>query len=366
MKPNVPFVYPNTQTFGDFDVYWENLAWNQYDKWQQNQVSTTALWARWALFAAGMWEDRDLTMWDYSLALRCSRFGTPVAGRGVLRYRTHANSVSSQLMERTQEGSIPHRQYIRRNCSTLGIGCLVGGRLPGLFSKWLEKIAHSVRYATRDCNPERISYGQKPKLFLLLHNKAHAHVQAFMKEASRYSDTFSSVEFAFIDKDMTHNSELERRDNVSSLLAESCATIESTLNTDIVWLIEDDIIVPVQACSELVRELTRGSCPPHAVSGCYYNRHIPNQLLGGWIKDRKHYEPTCHFREREKVDFIGTGCMMYWSGRLGSPTSWKSRTTKHESGATAHDWAWSEAVDGTIVIVGTVDCEHMIDEEHAV
>lgn len=416
LQPGTPFIYPNTHPVGETlemvqagvapGTFWKNRPWSQYDMWVQNQVSTTAMWSRSAFLAAGMWDGNVPTMWDYDLAIKCSRYGLPLAGRAVLDYRIHDNSVSAQLNERSPESAVPYQLMIRRRNSSLGIGCLCSGRCPELFPLWLDKLALSVKYHNRSAHTHNGVY-PKPKLFLLLHNEAQQFLRQWTALTHRYSDTFHSVEFGFITSTiselldlqrkpnpkpsteinirhpylsrvagspgpgayspMTSEAELEksRRVAVSSLMARGCQTIQDQLKTDLVWLVEDDIVVPMQACETLFNYVTSGRVPPIGVSGRYYSRHpgCINQI-GGWIKDGKHEEPIPAFRTADPVDFVGTGCLMFWPSRPSSPRGWKPFTTINEPGATAHDWAWSEDViskGGELLALGCVDCHHHID-----
>lgn len=368
-NPNAPFYYSNTQAFGDSNTLWRITPWSLYDKWYQNQVSTSAMWSRSAFMAAGMWHDLP-TMWDYDLALRCSKLGTPVPSPSVLNYRIHSASMSAVMGEREVDKAIPHKERIRRKNATMGIGCLYSGRLPGLFHTWIGNLATSVRQCTL-----RV----KPRLLLLLDKPAQTLLPVIEKDALFFADDFSSIEFKFYHPARTTDpspqkvniphlpknvdasllAELNRRHNVCTMLAHACSTIQHELSTDIVWLVEDDIVVPAGACSILHDHLTSGHVPPMGVSGAYRNRHISSQYVGGWIQNEKHIEPSDDFAPVVPVDFVGTGCLMYWRDRLYSPKIWRPYSTLES--AAAHDWAWSEDVKskgGELLMCGSVPCRH--------
>lgn len=352
--PAAPFHYPNTKCFGASDQLWKNVPWQGYDIWQHNQVSTTSMWRRDVVNAVGGWHELP-TMWDYDLAIRCSRYGTPQASKATLDYRIHGDSQSVQLDERQAAVAIQYKELIRRKNATLGIGCLYSGRLPGLFPKWISKVACSVRYwqSRLPSHPSWSLPPRKAKLHILLHSPAVLD----RRECDRYSDTLD-ITFGFIDDVIDRRTEFARRNSVCRLLANACQKMQDQLNTDITWFVEDDIIVPLGGCHELFTTLTQHNDPVIGVSGTYYNRHIEGQLLGGWIQHGRHCEPSTHFRPVDKVDFVGTGCLMYWSKRPGTPKRWRPLTTINEPGATAHDWAWSEEVKGNLVVLGTVVCDH--------
>lgn len=350
--PSVPFVYPNTRAFGAMECLWKNLEWDSYDRWARNQVSTTALWNRTAFMAAGMWQSDIPTMWDYDLALRCSRFGKPVAGKATLDYRIHNASVSSQLGERLEHNCIQYAEMIRRKNATIGIGSLVSGRLPGLFRKWMDALACSVRYALASG-----SLRHKPILHLLLHNNAQQFTAHYLSISSQYSDTFTSIELSYIDKPSPQNApESDRRQFVCRLLADASNRMQASLPTDICWFVEDDVVVPIKAAHVLFKHMTASLVPPIGVSGSYMNRHGTGTFLGGWIRYGLHHEPSVSFGPEDIVDFVGSGCLMYWKDRPGTPKTWKP-ISKIEN-ATAHDWAWSEEVKGDLKIIGSIICDH--------
>lgn len=394
IDPGVVFIYPNTKPFGSSNeemmlagvppgTFWENLDWSKYDMWQQNQVSTTSMWNRQAFMAAGMWDETMKSMWDYGLAIECSKYGKAKAGRAVLNYRIHGDSVSSQLNERHRQEALPLQEETRRKYATLGIGSLTAARCPKLFPLWLDKLAQSVGYFNRTVG-HNLGRKLKPQLLILLHNdQAQNHLPEWTTLVRQYSDTFHSVEFQFIttdpipplhDKikacdwsDPTLNKlEEVRRISTSTLLASACQRIQDQLRTDLVWLLEDDIIVPVKCCEQLFLLATSGCVPAVGVSGRYYNRHsVTGAQLGGWIKDGKHVEPHVSFQPVDQVDFVGTGCLMYYPWRPFSPKLWRPLTKYNEPGATAHDWAWSEDVKklgGHLLALGSVDCHHYINE----
>lgn len=355
MTPNTPFVYSATRAFGTLiNHLWQATPWETYDLWRHNQVHTSALWARWAFEAAGEWQDDVPTMWDYDLAIRCSRFGTPVRSTTSISYRTHADSISVALNERDGTACIPFKEIIRRKNAKLGIGCLVSGRLPGLFPKWMDAVACSVRWAMR--------YGvlkHKPRLQLFLHGAATQRLQEIQETASRYLDTLESAVVTEFEHRYPQSPESERRNGSATLLAKASAAMQSQSGADVFWVVEDDILVPLRACAWLFQEITAGSCPPHGVSGVYRNRHIADRCIGGWYRAGKYEEPRTFEVDRiQAVDFTGTGCLMYWTGRPETPKQWRSHTA---DGQAAHDFCWGDDLrmaGGRLLMHGGIRCGH--------
>jgi hypothetical protein len=140
---------------------------------------------------------------------------------------------------------------------------------------------------------------------------------------------------------------------------------------DAVWIVEDDIIVPLTGCSLLWDTLTSGMTCPAAVSGVYRNRHNPKLLVGGTTSD---LNGNGTFREFESVpnerlvnvDIVGCGCLMTWLNRPMIPLNWPS----HVAGKTpAHDWAYSLEVrrnGGEIFLNTMVRCGHAVNADDVI
>jgi glycosyltransferase involved in cell wall biosynthesis len=355
MGPGTPFVYSATHAFGSLiNHFWPVTPWAAYDLWRHNQVNTSALWARWAFVAAGEWQDDIPTMWDFDLAIRCSRFGTPVPSATLVGYRTHAASFSVALNERDGDACIPYKEMIRRKNARLGIGCLVSGRLPGLFPRWMDAVACSARWAMR--------FGvlkHRPRLHLLLHGKATRHFREFQEAASRYLDTLEAVDIREIEHQFPDSPESERHIGSATLLAKASAAMQSQSAADVFWLIEDDILVPIRACAWLFREITAGANPPHGVSGVYRNRHVADRCVGGWHRFGRYQEPSSFEVDMiQPVDFTGTGCLMFWTGRPETPRHWRTHT---RDGQPAHDFCWGDDLrlaGGRLLMHGGIRCAH--------
>lgn len=348
MTPDVPFAYANCQEFDKGGNLYKPTPWAEYELWTANQVHTSAMWSRWAFDAAGQWQADCPTMWDYDLALRCARFGTPVPSPGFIMYRIHGASISDQLRERDFQESIPYRELIRRKNARLGIGSLISGRLPKLFTRWMDALGCAVRWWP-------IPSG-KPRLQLWLHTDAQPLAAEYRAIAERYADSFGGIEFRNVDHHVSKEPGRERRNAIAILNAKVSAGMQSASQADVFWIVEDDIIVPVRSCKYLFDTLTAGGVPPMAVSGVYRNRHVPTKVLGGWIRDGKHFEPDDHGAGLKPVDFTGTGCLMYWTNRPGTPRAWRSHCSIEPQAA--HDFAWGEDCKGVILMHGGVRCGH--------
>jgi glycosyltransferase involved in cell wall biosynthesis len=356
MQDDTPFVYGPAKAFGDFSVFWDAPEWIESDLWRNNFVNTSAMWNRQAFEAAGRWRDGIKTMWDWDLSLRGSRLGTPRRSNAILNYRQHAASWSANNREKTHEQQEAFMPEVRKLNARVSVGSIISGRIPGLFPFWMSAVAQAARLLD---TPER------PELVLLDNSNDSQLRNLIEKEACRYWSTFQSIKIISFGEQVSnrHQNESERRDAVSHFMASACNQIRSEMSGDVHWLIEDDIMVPIQAGSDLLNALVSDWTPPNAVSGCYRNRHIPNQYVGGWWKNNSPNE-ICELPvETFEVDFAGTGCLMYWNSR--TPSYWSS----HFQGIPAHDWEWSMRLTqsrGRLLMLPQVCCDHAIDETNFV
>lgn len=333
IQPGAPFAYGPAQAFGEglhAGTLWKVPNWEDYDRWQTNTVNTSALYARWVFEAAGHWRDRVHTMWDWDLAIRASRFGTPVPSTATLEYRQHAQSWSAQIGEKTESLRAQFLPLVRRVNARLSVGAILSGRLPDLFPRWLDSLTQSLSW---------LDLPERPECVLLLHNPTPELMTFYQSQLRPYTNHFSSVRLRTYKDRYGYHDEPSRRDAVAAFMARASARLARELRGDLVWLVEDDILVPMLAALRLWETVTQGWVPPAAVAGCYRNRHVPDQYVGGWwkpdgpeeLRELTHTEPF-------DVDFTGTGCLMFWKHH--SPVNWES----HSRGVPAHDWAWCEAV----------------------
>lgn len=351
MRPETPFCFQWVQAFGGKNTLWKTDPWETYDIWRQNQVSTTSLWARWAFDAAGQWQDTH-TMWDWDLAIRAARYGTPALETDCpLLYRIHDQSISYRLNERDHGSVIKFKETIRRKNARLTVSCLLSGRVPGLLPAWLDALATSVRFA---------DLKERPHLCLWLHDGIADQKFDVAALAAKFCDGFRSVEICRMDGHVSEEPGTERNQQVTTLLARYSAKSQSVQNCDLMWLVEDDILVPLEACQKLFAAATAGDVPPIAVSGVYKSRHSLDHLIGGFVRSGRFDEPQS-IRESVDVDFVGTGCLMFWTQRPGTPKHWRPLCGPY----TAHDWAWSEDVrqiGGKQRMIADVLCGHAQSE----
>jgi len=355
-SPGVPLVYGSAKAVGGrYDGrHWLPAEFAAWDRWGYNTVNTTSLYHRAAFVAAGGWIDAP-TLWDWDLALRVIRFGEPVTSKAVLLYRQHDASWSA-LLEEKESGCDELREVIRRRNARLTVGTLLSGRIPELLPVWMQSVAMSVRFAELT----------QPVELVILCDKAAAGMRLdIRREAARWGNVFDSVVVTPIAAPLATDG--ERSHNVSRFLASAMQQLRDASHGDVLWMVEDDVLVPLAGCRTLWETVTAGVVPVEAASGIYRNRHAPQWLIGGWC------EPTAEgpFRYREPtrlhevaatgsvpIDFTGCGCLMTWLDRPTIPKAWRS----HVAGSiAAHDWAYCldvKRLGGRVVWRPDVRCGH--------
>ncbi|HBL48556.1 MAG TPA: hypothetical protein DDZ90_34755, partial [Planctomycetaceae bacterium] len=263
MTCNTPFAYGAAEAFGDYSTLWNAPEWTEGQLWLRNFVNTSALWNRQAFETAGRWRNKINTMWDWDLALRGSRLGTPVRSTAVLKYRQHANSWSANIQTKYQKRQEILLPQMRRICSRLSIGSIISGRLPDFFPQWLSAVSQSVNLINSEEPVELVLFDNSNNVDTLCKIRA---------ETSRYINTFETIRIVSHPDTFSYKNEKERRDKTARFMALACNRLRNEMRGDIHWLIEDDILVPLEAGVNLMTELTADRIPPNAVSGCYRNR----------------------------------------------------------------------------------------------
>jgi len=349
MRPGCPYVYGAAHGFGDAAPRWKAPEWGEASLWQSNFVNTSALWARWAFEAAGGWRDGEHTMWDWDLALRGARLGTPRRSEAILLYRRHSSSWSATLNERSGERQEYLNPLVRRRNARLSVGVVFSGRLPELVPTWIPAIVRAIHL---------LNIPERPELVVLDNSGNEALHTCLAGEIDRFRLSFSSVRILPHRRALFWTTESERRHAVARFLAGAYTRLRAELHGDVHWLIEDDILVPAWAGSDLFTVLLSGSRTPQAVAGCYRNRHWPERIVGGFWRNGAPVELTTLPSAPFEIEYTGTGCLMYWADQV--PAHWGS----HVGDIPAHDWEWSlrlKANGGRLLMLPAVRCGHAVD-----
>lgn len=359
LTPETAFTYHRCQAFGNgMNDLWFTPDWGTKPLWEQNFVHTTAAYWRWAFEAAGGWrENPTKTFWDWDLALRASRFGKPVASDAVFLYRHHNKNWSRTEGEIKDGRDNAWKRFgeVRRHNARLSIGCIWSGRLPKLFPLWLKTLA--VQIAAADIRPEQV------ELVILNNSKRPRDEGMLYRESAKHHKAFSSIRILPYPTTFAWKEELERRNKQTCWLAEAYTRLLQETSGEVVFFIEDDIVLPRGGFSRLWTELTEGLPMRGAVAALYEDRHGCPGWVSGWFDQTgnsgagsvKYIERLPKDRSPLEVDVTGTGCLLFWR-ELAQPM-----VAGYLGTIPAQDWAlcWDIRQHGRKVLLLTdVKCRH--------
>lgn len=352
-SPDAAFAYGPARAFGIRELDWTVPPWSRCRLWIRNFVNTSAMYRRWAFEATGGWRIGAGTCFDWDLALRASRFGPGIPSQALLLYRQHPGSWS-----RSYWGNRPQRRNIiavhskiRSQAATVTIGCVYSGRVPGLLPRWLAALADSIRGSDLP----------RPGLFVVDGSPSQSLAGTLAGEAAKYPE-FAEVRYVRAASPIRLPIARENRDERAQFMAAACNQILDGISSDIVWFVEDDILVPENAYATLMNSLTTGQMPRPAVAGLYRSRHDPGCFVahqwGRRIQTLR--EAPAH---PCAVDLTGTGCLMIFR-----PFA-RHRFPSHVQNIPAHDWAWCWQLreqGARVIIHPDVPCRHHLDQERFV
>jgi GT2 family glycosyltransferase len=349
------FAYPSKIFFGTEEalyhhreVYpsdtWEPPAEDRAKLWSRNYADTCSLVRRDAFLAAGGWRSNPPdTMFDWDLFLRMSCFGSHVRSRAQLRYRIHQSNWSAKKRDM---GRREMNGLVRRHAATITIGCVWSGRMGQRFARiWLKALAESLQAA-----------GKTAELLILDDSRTGFPV----REIGRHKGAFPSFSIQRIHRGVKATQRRPDRRATAEFLAPACNRILDTATGDVVWFIEDDIVVPVHAADVLLRELLQAEKTPRtAVGGCYRSRHEPDHWIAANLGSKVN-----HLIELPEVptpvQFTGTGCLMLLKD-LAADVRFGTEWVHQHRRVPAHDWmfAWQLDQQGTpVILVPEVVCRH--------
>ncbi len=342
---SVPFVYAAAQAFGSFETFWDVHAWGVLNIWDRNFINTSGMVWKDVFIKAGMWQDTCVdTMWDFHLALRMSRLGTPRKSDAVLLYRQHQASWSVNGKEKTDNQLIVFGEQIRREVVKVSVGLVYGGRIPNFFENvWIKNLVDDMSILNN-----------KPEL--IIYNNSSEDLNKILDE---YRDSFSKIKIISHPEKILFSSETDRRNKVATFLANAYNMLLENCTGDIIHLREDDVITPEGGFQKLFDFTTHGRYVPHAVAGAYFNRNPKwPKWIGGFFSNpiRSSVDidmlPT---HDPFVIDYTGTGCILFWKDTC--PKLYKPFL----DGVQAHDWAWChdlKASGGKVWMLPSVICRH--------
>lgn len=349
--PEALFAYGPAQAFGLHSTFWDAPEWSRDALWLQNFVNTSALVRRGAFEKTGGWREDLGTMWDWDLWLRLSQLGPGVRSPAAILYRQHQQSwghTHELAQSDADRGTL--MGGVRRGILRPAIGAVLSGRLPSLFPQWLDALAESLHASPVPAKPELI----------LLDNSGNNFLSEMEPHFDRHRATFSCITVVPLKETLQWTTEIGRRDAVANLLARAYNTLLNLSEGDVIWFVEDDVIVPRHAYTRLLTTLTDGIRPRAAVSGLYRNRHV-DEPLGYVVDETGNPIPVKVTNDVARIDLSGTGCLMILRPLARHPfrSHWKGSVP-------AHDWAWSEDLQHkghSVWLDPTVLCRHHVTKE---
>lgn len=352
------FVYPGKHFFGASKMMRDRIRkWHptglwtprEADRaalWQDNYADTCSLMRRSHFLAAGGWISRQLDTWgDWDLMLRMSGLGSHARSRAVLGYRLHESNNSQQPQ---YAGSIDRFGMVRKNAARLSIATVYSGRMPGLWWEWLRAVKATLNAVDRKA--ELIVLDASPEGTL---------------DVNRTTGPFTAVQVhrACLPADADER-RIDRYATAEFLACAFNAALDASTG-DILWTIEDDTIVPVHACRDLLDELLGQRNVRTAVGGAYRSRHRPEEFVASNVVHRKVVHLTELPPHPVPVTFTGTGCLMVLKDRLRG-LRWTAEWNQDGLRSPAHDWTLSAALrdrEEPVILVPSVVCRHHQTEE---
>lgn len=343
-------VYPSKRFFGEGERFAERMRrapsglWTprEHDRralWHQNYVDTCSMVRRDALYAVGGWHENAVdTLTDWDLALRISGRGSIARSRAVLGYRVHDGNWSEKDRGKSKAQLAAE---VRRFAASVTVACVWSGRVPELWGKWLAAVRRAL--IVGDKSAELIIVDDSPDGFPGL----------------ACDQDFTAVHVRRVHRGTDCIARRKDRRGTAEFLAAACNDIMRLASGDVVWFIEDDIVVPGIACHDMLKALLQGPKPLAAVGGFYRSRHGPERYVASHVGDRVNYVTELP-KEPIRVHFTGTGCLMVLRDMVG-PARFGIEWHHAQMHSSGHDWvfAWRLFQDGQpVLMLPSVVCKH--------
>lgn len=296
--PEAAIAYPDQQCFGDRTDYYhfpDAFDWRLFDR--QNHMDTVAMVRRDALMQAGGWSHGVMQDGDWITWRRILRLGWgAVRSHGLSLYRMHGKNMIFSL----ESGSTyAERAGLLEEQATLCIA--LSGR------KWAWPL--TVDFLSRQTFPH-------DKLHLIVLDTSDdpafgAEVKRWLEQCDYAGTTYLHErigEPGLADHDRSQNTEA---------VCHACARIYNTFaqhsTTPLTFLLEDDVLPPLDAYPRLVRSLGNTVL---SVGAAYRNRSTGKPI--GWKLPGTEYEtPDDHPQEGVSDVFgSGLGCTVFRTAYL--------------------------------------------------
>lgn len=343
---STPFVYGAAQAFGTRNNYWKVEPWAQRFIWNRNFVNTSAMIWKDAFMKVGGWQETCCnTMWDWSLALRLSRLGTPRKSPATLLYRQHTDSWSLKK-EKSENKLLEFSNLIRKDLVNITVGLIYSGRIARFYHKWIDQLIKDISILKN-----------KPELIII--NNSDEDL-----ELEYYASYFSVIKVINDRKKLYWDNEVDRRNKVSTLLADQYNMILENATGELIHLREDDIIPFDDSFKKIFHFITNGNPVNAAVAGLYFNRSPRWRKFVGGYYNEENPKATIDIDKLPDnkpfiIDFTGTGFLFFWKDLcpIFEPFI---------DGIQAHDWAWGMKLKKSgkqLWIIPDAICKHYTDDK---
>jgi hypothetical protein len=355
--PGEAMYYSGADLFGDHTGTRLATPWDANTLRSGNHIHTSAIVRRDILNHVGGWREEAAPFWDWDLWLRIADLnerGVPVEATR-LRYRQHAASVMRNRENRD------HATYLMRlKHSRPAVCCVLSDRLPDLWPIWIQRVAACVaafQAETAEIEPVG-KFGSRvcPEFdLILLYTGDPRYRHSVNDMAALWPHGAASVlAERFIPPDAPR---LAQAPYVSRFLASAYNRFLDLPNR-LLWLVEDDVIPPVDAVQKLVHTALYHPAIEPVVAGWYRSRHGDRHIIGNVRDASGAYAPVKAVGPgANRVDLTGTGCMLLWKPGISH------RFTPFWRDCAAHDFAFCAGLDRTPIVLGEVECRHHVTAE---
>ena len=338
------FVYPGRQFFGSSFGRTGAHPPDRTALWSRNFCPSPSLMWRHVFDRAGAWQQANPegTLPDWSLFLRMSGIAPFAASSMDCLVRRHESNYSGRRWDRPASEILGDT---RTHAATLTVGMVYSGRLPQFQERWLATVAASLKVA-----------GKTAELLVL-----DDSTDGFPMKSVGVRPEFTSVSI----RRMPGSNFVERRKNpplVSQFLAAAYNELLRCATGDLLWMIEDDILVPRNACRDLMRQiLAAPGAPMPAACGCYRSRHNPERfILSSVMPSGEIINHTSPPVTPMPIQLTGTGCLMILRD-LVRGMSFRPQWHHGAIRSNAHDWTFSSDLftqNRPVMALPSVVCPH--------
>ncbi len=253
------FTYGSKHYFGRSEGLWEPRDWDRDRLWVENFVDTSALVRREWFEAIGGWRETSAgTLWDWDLlaAREPVRSRPSVRREAFLPASRREPEVRVDATRRHQIGTL--RGVIRRSAARVAVIMAFSGRLPRLLPRWLDAVAATSASAPDAASPELIVLDDSTQGFLALAGA----------DLGRLERHFTAVKVLRVHEGKSWRERRPDRTATARFLTGAYHRAGQETEAEVLWYIEDDIIVPPDSYDRLLHLLLDGEEPARPSRGC--------------------------------------------------------------------------------------------------